>query len=172
MVANYDRIYRDAADALGAPTRQFVEFFDHFTTRHANVLDVGCGQGRDAVFIARLGHGVTALDLSPTGIAQLRKVAAKEGLEIRAEVADIRLYEPAGRFDVIVLDRTLHMLDRADRIAVLARMLACVAPGGHVLIADENSNMTDFEAVLDTSDDHWAITLKKSGLLFVSHSLL
>ena len=65
-------------------------FFKNYEQETVSVLDVGCGQGRDALFIARLGHVVTAIDLSPSGISDLQRDAAAEGLAIFAEVADNR----------------------------------------------------------------------------------
>jgi len=53
----------------GQPFPEFVQFFVDFDQVNASVLDLGCGQGRDALFIARMGHDVLGVDLSPTGIA-------------------------------------------------------------------------------------------------------
>ena len=69
-----------------------------------------CRQGRDALFIARHGHHVLGVDLSPTGIRD-RTIAAKiEGLPIQGTVADLTTYNPSGFFDIILCDRTLHTL--------------------------------------------------------------
>lgn len=48
MVYNYDALYATEPNALGAPTPAFVQFFETFANPVARVLDVGCGQGRDA----------------------------------------------------------------------------------------------------------------------------
>ncbi len=131
------------------------------------MLDVGCGQGRDALFIARLGHCVTAVDFSPTAIRQLREDAGEEGLKIDATVADVRDYEPPQKYDVIVIDRTLHMLGAKERLNVLRRLLSSTVAGGAVLIADERSNIPAFQRVLDESGNSWSEILKKRGYLFV-----
>ena len=55
MSYDYDALYARTPDALGAPTRAFVDFFDGYDRPNVRVLDIGCGQGRDALFIARLG---------------------------------------------------------------------------------------------------------------------
>jgi len=57
------------------------------------------------------------------------------------------LSAPKGKYDIIVVDRTLHMLGEADWIAALRLLLNYVAPGGSVLIADERENIHSFEAV-------------------------
>lgn len=109
-------------------------------------MDVGCGQGRDALFIARLGHKVVAVDRSPSGIRDVQQDADSEGLAIAAQVVDIRRYKSKHRFDVILIDRTLHMLATDDRVAVLDSLLKLSRRGAHVLIADERSHMIRFSA--------------------------
>ena len=53
MVYDYDKLYGATSQALGAATQVLVEFFKRNTSEALRVLDVGCGQGRDAFFIAR-----------------------------------------------------------------------------------------------------------------------
>ena len=132
-------------------------------TAQSKVLDVGCGQGRDALFIARRGRFVTAIDLSPSGIRDLQKDAASEGLTITTEVADIRDYKSKCRYDIILIDRTLHMLALDDRIAVLRNLLALSRSGTHLLIADERSNIPAFKAVLDESCWIWTFSMRLVG---------
>lgn len=167
MAYDYDALYRTTPDALGAPTRAFCEFFETFSKPSARILDVGCGQGRDALFIARLGHLVTGVDLSSSGIACLLKQAAREGLSVEGDVADIASYDPCGMFDVIVFDRTLHMLERTPRMKVLARLTEKLAKDGFLLIADEPSNLPDFHDVLNITSGAWSIVREEKGLLFL-----
>ena len=89
MTCDYDRLYGEARDALGNPTSVFVDFFDRLDQPNIRVLDVGCGQGRDAIFIARKGHHVVGVDLSANGIRDLNDAAAQENLPIEGVVADI-----------------------------------------------------------------------------------
>lgn len=83
MGYDYDKLYGETRDALGPPTKAFVDFFDRLETKQARVLDVGCGQGCDALFIARAGHRVVGVDLSPNGIRDLTEAARREGLHIQ-----------------------------------------------------------------------------------------
>lgn len=166
MATDYDKVYRDSRHALGAPTKEFVSFFESYQRDHATVLDVGCGQGRDALFIARLGHSVTGIDQSPSGIRDLLKDASIEGLEIEAEVADIRDYLPYRSYDIVLIDRTLHMLKPEERLSVLRKLLACTSECAAVLIADERSNISSFESVFTESESDWMPILKRRGYLF------
>lgn len=167
MAFDYEEYYRENRHGLGEPTKEFVTFFDEYERKGSKVLDVGCGQGRDALFIARLGHYIHAVGLSPSAIGDLRKDAVAEGLTIDAEVADICDFKTRRRFDIILIDRTLHMLATEACVAVLANLLKLSKRGTHVLIADERSNMPAFKNVIDASDWNWTTTLERRGFLFV-----
>lgn len=170
MAYNYDELYQSTPDALGVPTKVFVDFFARYDQKNARVLDIGCGQGRDALFIARAGHRVVGVDLSRNGIRDLTNAAAKEGLPVEGIVADLETFTPKGMFDVLLIDRTLHMLDETPRHAVLARLIDAVSPGGWALIEDERSNITGMKAVFAIHDADWQITIEKRGTLFLQRN--
>lgn len=167
MAYDYDKLYGETRDALGTPTAIFVDFFEQFDRPNARILDVGCGQGRDALFIARLGHRVVGVDISPNGIRDLNTAAKKEGLAIDGVVADVSTYVPEGTFDVILVDRTLHMLPKRARLSVLQRLLDHVNDNGWFLIADETSNIKDFVAVIEDSELDWTTQVARRGYLFL-----
>ncbi len=167
MSFDYEKFYTQSPHGLGKPTDVFVDFFAKYERKNVSVLDVGCGQGRDALFIARLGHRVTAMDLSPTGIAQLAEDALAENLEIETVVADVCDFVPTKSYDVILIDRTLHMLEKEDQIEVLRRLLLYTVDGGLVLIADEKSNMPHLKQVIAESDKNWTGVLDTGGYFFV-----
>ena len=151
MGYDYDKLYRTEANALGAPTPALLEAYTTLLAPPARVLDVGCGQGRDALPLARMGHEVVGVDLSPKGIADLVAAAEAEGLAVTGCVADITSFVPEGQFDALLFDRTLHMLEEAPRHAVLARLLGHLRPGGVLLLADEPGNMAGFRRVIDAA---------------------
>lgn len=170
MATDYEKVYRESRHALGPPTREFIDYFESWKGGPLRVLDVGCGQGRDALFIARLGHRVVGVDLAPSGIRDLLTVAAAEDLDVQAIVADIRSYEPDGRFNVLLIDRTLHMLGDPERFQALARLLPSVIDGGVVLLADEPSNVPGLEAILQSDRRAWRTFRKRRGFLFSRQS--
>jgi SAM-dependent methyltransferase len=166
MPTDYEKVYQQQRHALGAPTQAFVAFFDHYDKQNADVLDIGCGQGRDALFIARRGHRVVGVDKASTGIAQLLEEARAEDLLIEGVVADLRNFEPVGAYDVVVIDRPLHMLGAGTRLDVLKRVTHAVRDGGFVLIADENPNLPAMRTFFETDGHHWTILKDRKGLLF------
>ena len=170
MATDYEMVFKKNRHALGDPSKEFVKFFDSYDRNHASILDLGCGQGRDALFIARLGHRVIGIDHSPSGIRDLLEDAENEGLVIEAQVADIRSYSPDCAYDIVIIDRTLHMLDPEDQLSVLQTMLDAVCADGFMLIADESSNIPAFEKVFDASKPVWTPIFKRRGYLFVQRN--
>lgn len=83
------------------------------------VLDIGTGEGRDALYLAALGFDVTAFDLSPVGIEKLAKIAEAKNLTVESFVADIKDFRCDNKFDICLSSGTLHYLSpeiRAERI--------------------------------------------------------
>lgn len=147
MTVKYDQHYRDDPAACGDPFPEFAAFCREATP--GTVLDLGCGQGRDALLFARAGHRVTGIDHSSVGIDQLREAARAEQLHVDAHVHDLVAYRPTGPFDVVILDRVLHMLAPTDRTTVLATALDAVAPGGHLLVAEGPKGLVPVRAAVE-----------------------
>ncbi len=83
-VDDFDHYYRAAPDVFGAePERTLVEFADLLDSAHP-VLDVGCGQGRNSLFLGRRGFNVDALDPSQVAVEQVARAATSEALPVRA----------------------------------------------------------------------------------------
>ncbi|QDI76404.1 MULTISPECIES: class I SAM-dependent methyltransferase [Leisingera] len=167
MAYDYDKLYRETPDALGAPSAAFTAFFDRLDARGLDVLDAGCGQGRDALFIARMGHRVTGVDISPHGIRHLLAAAQRENLAITGIAADLTVWAPDKDYDILMFDRTLHMLAAPQRRALLTRCLPHLRPGGWVLISDEQRNLKEFRQIVAGQNGDWHTDQNSRGLLFV-----
>lgn len=104
-------------------------------SRHARrALDLGAGEGADAVRLARLGYDVSAMDISPRAVEKISGFAADAGVDLSVEVADIDDYRPHGAFDVIILNGVLHYTK--NKRTIIERMQAATRPGGlHVVSA-------------------------------------
>lgn len=98
-------------------------------------LDVGCGEGGDALWLAARGWEVTAVDVSAVALARTAARAAAEGRSdrVRTERHDLAETFPAGRFD-LVSAQYLHSPLDFPRDAVLRRAADAVAPGGRLLV--------------------------------------
>jgi 2-polyprenyl-3-methyl-5-hydroxy-6-metoxy-1,4-benzoquinol methylase len=167
-VTDYEKQYQKSRDVCGPPFREFVAFFERYEETRAEVLDLGCGQGRDALLLARMGHRVLGVDISKTGISQMLEDAEREDLDVRGVVADVVEYEPSGAYDVVILDRLLHLLkDDGARLAVLDKAGAAAKSGGFVLVADTPKHQVLIRSFFEDHSKDWVKTKDSKGFIFV-----
>jgi SAM-dependent methyltransferase len=97
------------------------------------VLDIGCGLGDNAIYLASRGHSVTGLDGSPAAIEEARRRAAQAGVTVSFDVADATdLSEYEGRFDTVVDSALYHCLDDDGRQAYIAALYRATRPGARL----------------------------------------
>ena len=111
--------------------------------RPGRALDLACGEGRNALWLAEWGWEVVGVDFSAVGLDKARSLAASRGLRVELVEADLREWDPPeASFDLVVL-MYLH-LPAADRRQVLAAASRALAPGGTLLVVGHDStNLTD-----------------------------
>ncbi len=126
----YDKYYIDG-DYFGEPYPGLVEFFKRYEPK-GTVLELGCGQGRDALLLGRLSYEVVGVDSSSVGIAQMNQIALKEGLAVKGVVEDMYSYPISDSHDMVLLDSIFHFYsrDRKREKAFLLRILAGLKAGG------------------------------------------
>ena len=106
-------------------------------------LDLACGEGRNAIWLARRGWRVTGVDLSNVAIERARKLAAAEGVEAEWVCADLTSYEPDPEAFALVVISYLQVPETTRRV-VLARAAAALAPGGELfMIGHARRNLTE-----------------------------
>ncbi len=102
-------------------------------------LDLACGEGRNAIWLAERGWQVTAVDYSDVAVEKGRARSA----EVEFEVTDLLDYEPPEQaFDLVIV---FYLQLPADELRiVLRRAAAAVAPGGtFLLVGHDLRNLTD-----------------------------
>ncbi len=165
---NYDLHYADRRNLCGPPYPEFRRFFASYARPRAAVLDLGCGQGRDALMAGRLGHTVLGLDLSAVGIAQMLEDAEAGGLRVRGRVGDLVAFRSRQRFDVVLLDRVLHLLPTdADRLAALSRLGGLTRAGSFVLVADIARHRSLIRRFFVSQPRVWRIERRNADFLCV-----
>jgi len=96
-------------------------------------LDLGCGEGADAVWLAGRGWQVTGADISGVALQRAAEHATEAGVTVDWQRHDLEQTFPAGRFD-LVSAQFLHFWEEFDREKILRRAADAVAPGGILLI--------------------------------------
>ncbi|MFD7296486.1 SAM-dependent methyltransferase [Streptomyces sp. NPDC059897] len=138
-VAFWDGVYAARPRARGPqPNARLTETVTGLPPGDA--LDLGCGDGGDALWLARHEWCVTAVDISAVAVERLAALARSQGLGERlvAERHDLRESFPSGEFDLICA-HYLHTAYDLDRAAVLRASAHALRPGGRLLIVDHGS---------------------------------
>jgi 2-polyprenyl-3-methyl-5-hydroxy-6-metoxy-1,4-benzoquinol methylase len=129
---DWDQRYATTELVWGAgPNRFLVAEVDGLPPGRA--LDLGCGEGRNAIWLAELGWQVTGVDFSEIGLDKARRLASDRGVDVTWIHADLLEYEPdRGAFDLVIV---MYLQLLADQVsAVMKRASAALAPGGTLLV--------------------------------------
>jgi len=136
---HWDRHYAEREQVWsGRVNARLVEIAQHLDPGAA--LDLGCGEGADAVWLAVRGWRVVAVDVSEVALERAAAAAKSRGV---AEFIDFRRHDlgetfPAGSFN-LVSAQFLHSTIDLDRLRVLRRAADAVRPGGVLAIVDHGA---------------------------------
>jgi SAM-dependent methyltransferase len=139
QAAEWDARYseHDGARWSGRPNGRLVAEVSGLTPGRA--LDVGCGEGADAIWLARNGWTVTAIDISDVALARAREAAELAGAVIEWVRGDALLTPfPAGSFDLVSMQ--YPALPKAAGEAAVRALIETVRPGGLLLAVYHDLN--------------------------------
>jgi len=138
----WDRRYADTEFLWTAEPNRFV-VQELSNLRPGRALDLACGEGRNAVWLARRGWQVTAVDFSTIGLDKARQLAEQRGATVDFVLADLLDYEPQRDAYHLVLVVYLQ-ISPDERAAVLLKGCSALAPGGVILVIGHDvSNLSD-----------------------------
>lgn len=137
---HWDRRYAEA-DRLwsGEPDPHLVAVAAELPRGRA--LELGCGEGADAIWLAQQGWQVTAVDFSPVALERAAAAAKTRGVSVRWVQADLREYAPPRASFDLVLALYLHLAPD-ERRALHARAATAVAPEGAVLVVGHDRSQS------------------------------
>ena len=135
-MSRYDNHYRELEDYVGEPEKELVILAKKFQGKK-KVLDLGCGQGKEILYLAQLGHDVTGIDISSVAINQMLVRAKTKGLKSKGIIGDVLDYEIKEKFDLILLVGLLHFT-RGDenRRMLLERVENSIGNEGYCFIIE------------------------------------
>lgn len=122
-------------------------FAQEHSVANQRVLDAGAGEGKNAVYLARRGADVTALELSDAAISNAHRTWPREP-NVEWIPADIRSFPLLdSHFDLVVAYGLLHCLaTQTEVLSVVERLMEATAPGGHHIVCVFNSRGHDLAA--------------------------
>lgn len=106
-------------------------------------LDLGCGNGRNSLYLAANGFDVTAWDKNPASVSNLESIRQAEGLEnLQTAIKDLNALSFDGEYDFILSTVVMMFLEAKTIPGLIANMQRCTRPGGYNLVV----------AAMDTED--------------------
>lgn len=131
----WEGFYADSGPWTGNPNAALVAELEERPLSAGSALDVGCGTGGDAIWLAAQGWSVTAVDISGAALDQAAKAAEAAGMadSIRWQQADVESDFPEGSWDLVNV-AYLHSPVALVRETILRRTADVVAPGGTLVI--------------------------------------
>lgn len=146
---DWDHRYGDAPIWSGNPNGTLV----HELTGHppGRALDVGAGEGADALWLAEQGWQVTASDISRRALDRIAAEAERRGLEVECRHADANALDPFGSTTFDLVSAQYASIPRTHDRRAIHNLLAAVAPGGTLLVVGHD--LEPMRTPVDTSTD-------------------
>ncbi|MEK6928541.1 MAG: methyltransferase domain-containing protein [Nanoarchaeota archaeon] len=117
----FDKNYKGKKFYWGlSPSKIVVELLKY--KQNGDVLDLGCGEGRNALFLAKKGFSVVGIDSSNEGIKKFLQLAKENNVSVEGQAEDIKDYQFTKKFDVIISIATLHFLKKKDISLLINKM--------------------------------------------------
>jgi SAM-dependent methyltransferase len=139
----WNRRYSASDLVWGEGPNQFLAAELEDTEPRGRVLDLACGEGRNAIWLAARGWQVTAVDFSDVAIERGRRLAGQKGVELELICDDVTSYRPSpGAFALVVV---LYMqIPPPERRQALSRAYEALEAGGQLwMVGHARSNVTE-----------------------------
>jgi SAM-dependent methyltransferase len=117
------------------PRAELVQLLQQDRLRRGRAIDLGCGTGANAIFLAAHGFDVTGVDFAPAALDKARGRAAAAGVGVRFIEGDLTALPPdLGRFDLLLDYGTLDDLPPRKRASYVENVVPLAAPGAQFLL--------------------------------------
>jgi SAM-dependent methyltransferase len=129
----WEKKYHEMSSRGGEP-HDLVVALAQYLKPASTILELGCGDGRDALHLAGLHHRVIACDFSDAALSQFSEAAARRRVEQRLmDVAILPYSFPDESFDAVYARLSLHYFPAAVTVQIFAEIARVLRPGGSFL---------------------------------------
>lgn len=110
--------------------RRSLELLPRSASDRPRAVDIGAGEGRDAVLFAEDGLGTLAIDIAPNGLQKATRLAREKEVDLRLDLGDVNTLTLSGTFDLIYSIGTIQYVEPANRRTWFDHLQEHTAPGG------------------------------------------
>lgn len=156
----WDKFYSDKERPVpffkNIPDESLISYFDKGVLKQGKALDVGCGKGRNSVYLAKRGFDVDGVDFSKTSIEMAKQIAKEQSLEVNFLCQSIFDFEGKPEsYDFIYDSGCLHHMKPHRRNQYLKTILKYLKPDGYFGMICFNlkggANISDYDVYRDNS---------------------
>jgi 2-polyprenyl-3-methyl-5-hydroxy-6-metoxy-1,4-benzoquinol methylase len=138
------------------PDENLITYFDRGILKEGKALDIGCGKGRNSIYIAKKGLEVCGVDFSETSIEMANKIATEQGRKVKFSCQSIFDFQSEKEnYDFIYDSGCFHHIKPHRREQYLSTILKYLKPNGYFAMICFNlkggANISDYDVYKDNS---------------------
>ncbi|AQR95943.1 class I SAM-dependent methyltransferase [Clostridium saccharoperbutylacetonicum] len=138
------------------PDENLITYFDRGILKEGKALDIGCGKGRNSIYIAKKGLEVCGVDFSETSIEMANKIATEQGIKVKFSCKSIFDFQSEKEnYDFIYDSGCFHHIKPHRREQYLSTILKYLKPNGYFAMICFNlkggANISDYDVYKDNS---------------------
>ena len=133
---------------FGSPheLKEYTQLVENGSITVGRAIDLGCGEGSNAIYLAQNGFDVTGVDFSPTAIRRATKNSHSAGVEANFIVEDLtNIHHVSGSFDLLVDFGALNDMNQADRDLYMQNVLPLSHPGSCFILLCITNSLPEYE---------------------------
>lgn len=128
----WDQSFSKKEYVYGTKENEFLKEVSYYLPKGARVACFAEGEGRNAVYLAKLDHKVTAYDLSPIGLQKTKELAKKNHVEVETVEIDLTKEEvPTHQYDAVVM--IYGHVPKEDQLFLMENMKKALKPQGYII---------------------------------------
>mgnify|MGYP003302793464 CR=1 FL=1 len=120
----------DSTFLFGTNPNKTVTEYEHLFEKNWSILDVGCGDGKNSIYLANRSYKVDAFDISETAISKIKRISERDNLKINTQIASVENFEFEKRYDLIMSFGVFHFVNKEDWKSFVKKMKDNTNVGG------------------------------------------
>lgn len=151
----------DKTFLFGSSPNKTVTEFENLFDKNGVILDIGCGDGKNAVYLARQGfENIDAFDPSEDAIEKLKRISNKEKLKINAQVKSLQEFNFEKQYDLVLSFGVYHFVPEQEWKSFILKAQQNTKRGGVHIIQMFNDSLPPTPDIA-----HYAVGMAKDGEL-------